>query len=80
MLQSYATEINGRGQIQLCSYLGGPLILTLGKKFRGRKVRVSFEETEGAKRVRIRTKCLEWLFEFTPTEFKCAIREILAPD
>jgi hypothetical protein len=77
--KTYITKISGKGLIQLCPHLGSPVILNLGIKFAGRKVRISFEETDEAKRVRIRTKSLEWLFELTATDFKCAIREISAP-
>lgn len=76
----YLTKIPHRGHIQLCSYMGEPVLPLLGAEFEGRTIRVSFEEGGNEERlVRIKTGKSEWLFQLTCREFKCAIRKISGP-
>ena len=76
----YLTKVPHRGSIQLCSYMGEPVLPLLDTKFEGRTVRISFEEGGNEERlVRIKTGKSEWLFQLTCSEFKCAIRKVSGP-
>jgi len=77
--KGHFSKVSQNGDVQICSYNGEPVVLSVGRRRKKKRAHVSYANTGAFKQAFVRIGRKRWEFDLTCERGKCIVRLVSEP-